>query len=61
MEKKVYKACQTLLDVCAKCKKDEKILIVTDPDSLFIAQALWDAAADYPNKSLITRPDRRPP
>lgn len=56
MEKKVYKACQTLLDVCAKCKKDEKILIVTDPDSLFIAQALWDAAADYPNKSLIMMP-----
>lgn len=56
MEKKIYKACETLLNVCAKCKKDEKILIVTDPDRLFIAQALWDAAADYPNKSLIMMP-----
>jgi leucyl aminopeptidase (aminopeptidase T) len=56
MEKKIYKACETLLNVCAKCKKDEKILIVTDPDSLYIAQALWDAAADYPNKSMIMMP-----
>lgn len=56
MEKKIYKACETLLNVCAKCQKDEKILIVTDPDSLFIAQALWDAAADYPNRSLIMMP-----
>ncbi len=53
MGKKIYKACQTLLEVCAKCKKDEKILIVTDPDSLHIAQALWDAAEQYPNKSMI--------
>lgn len=56
MERKIYKACQTLLSVCAKCKKDEKILIVTDPDSLHIAQALWDAAADYPNRSMIMMP-----
>ncbi len=56
MEKKIYKAMETLLNVCAKCKKDEKILIVTDPDRLFIAQALWDAAADYPNKSMIMMP-----
>jgi leucyl aminopeptidase (aminopeptidase T) len=56
MEKKIYPACTTLLDVCAKCKKDEKILIVTDSDSLIIAQALWDAAEDYPNKSLIMMP-----
>ena len=54
--KKIYKACQTLLDVCAQCKKDEKILIVTDPDALPIAQALWDAAEEYPNRSLIMMP-----
>ena len=29
---KIYKSMQTLLDVCAQCKKDEKILIITDPD-----------------------------
>jgi leucyl aminopeptidase (aminopeptidase T) len=56
MEKKIYPACITLLEVCAKCKKDEKILIVTDPDSLHIAQALWDAAWDYPNRSMIVMP-----
>ena len=56
MAKKIYKACQTLLDVCAQCKKDEKILIVTDPNSLHIAQALWDAAEDYPNRSMIMMP-----
>ena len=54
--KKIYKACQTLLDVCAQCKKDEKILIITDPDALPIAQALWDAAEEYPERSLIMMP-----
>ncbi len=56
MPKKIYKACQTLLDVCANCQKDEKILIVTDPDSYHIAQALWDAAEEYPNRSMIMMP-----
>jgi leucyl aminopeptidase (aminopeptidase T) len=46
----------TLLEVCAKCERDEKILIVTDPDSLHIAQALWDAAWDYPNRGMIVMP-----
>lgn len=55
-QKKIYQACKTLLNVCAQCKKDEKILIVTDPDSLYIAQALWDAAEEYPNRSLIMMP-----
>lgn len=53
---KIYKSMQTLLDVCAQCKKDEKILIITDPDALPIAQALWDAAEDYPERSMIMMP-----
>lgn len=53
---KIYKSMQTLLDVCGVCKKDEKILIVTDPDSRYIADALWDAAADYPERSMIMMP-----
>ena len=53
---KIYKSMQTLLDVCAQCKKDEKILIITDPDALPIAQALWDAAKDYPERSMIMMP-----
>ena len=56
MGKKIYKACETLLNVCAQCKKDEKILIITDPNSLHIAHALWDAAEDYPNRSMIMMP-----
>ncbi|MDR2392073.1 MAG: hypothetical protein LBE84_10410 [Planctomycetota bacterium] len=56
MGKKIYPACRTLLEVCAQCKKNEKILIVTDPDSLDIARALWDAARDYPNRSMIMMP-----
>lgn len=54
--KKIYEACKTLLEVCAKCEKHEKILIVTDPDAFHIAQALWDAAEEYPNRSLIMMP-----
>lgn len=56
MGKKNYQACKTLLEVCAQCKKDEKILIVTDPDSLHIAQELWNASEDYPNRSMIMMP-----
>jgi 2,5-dihydroxypyridine 5,6-dioxygenase len=52
-EKKIYKACQTLLTTCAKCKKDENILIVTDEDCFEIGMALWDAAEDYPNRTLV--------
>lgn len=56
MAKKINAACKTLLEVCAKCRKDENILIVTDPDSLHIAQELWNAAADYPNRTMVMMP-----
>jgi leucyl aminopeptidase (aminopeptidase T) len=55
-KKKIDQACRTLLEVCAECRKDEKILIITDPDALQIGQALWDAAEDYPNRSMIMLP-----
>ena len=51
-----YKACETLLKTCAQCKPEEKILIVTDPKSLPVAMALWEDAAEYPNKSLVMMP-----
>lgn len=51
-----YKACDILLNVCAKCQKEEKILIVTDPGSLEVAMALWEDAAEFPNKSLVMMP-----
>jgi len=51
-----YKACDILLNTCAKCRKDEKILIVTDPRSLPVASALWEDADGFPNKSLVMMP-----
>ena len=51
-----YKACEILLNTCARCQKEEKILIVTDPKSLPVAMALWEDAAEYPNKSLVMMP-----
>lgn len=45
-------ACNVLLTICSGCKKEEKILIVTDSQSFEIAQELWKAAEEFPNKSL---------
>lgn len=53
-----YQACEILLTTCSDCKQDEKILFVTDPTSAHIAQAMWEAARDYPFKSLIMMEDR---
>ncbi|MGE1062469.1 hypothetical protein NXG27_07570 [Megasphaera paucivorans] len=53
---KHYKACDTLIHDCAQCKENEKILIVTDPDSIKIAQAIWDAAEKFPNRSMVMMP-----
>jgi len=51
--KKIYKACETLLTTCSACKKDENILIVTDEDRFEIGMAIWEAAKDFPNRTLI--------
>ena len=56
--KKSYKSLETLLTVCSECRKDEKILIVTDPTSLEVALAMYNQAADYPNKSMIMMDER---
>jgi leucyl aminopeptidase (aminopeptidase T) len=47
------KAANVLLTTCSNCKKDEKILFVTDPDSFEVAKIMWDAATDFPNKTLV--------
>ena len=57
-KKKVYKACQTLLTTCAHCKKDENILIVTDEGCMEMGMALWNAADDYPNRTLVLMNNR---
>ena len=53
MEKKIYEACRRLLTTCANCQPDENILIVTDTDSLEIGMALWDAAEEFPKKTMV--------
>ena len=58
-EKKIYESCKRLLEVCANAQKDEKILIVTDEDCLEIGMAIWDAAEDYHNKSLVMMETRK--
>ena len=52
-EKKIYKACETLLTVCSNCQPEEEILIVTDYTRLDIGMAMWDAAERFPKRSLI--------
>lgn len=53
-----YKACNVLLTVCSDCKIDEKLLFVTDPTSYEVAQRMWEAAANFPNKSIIIMDER---
>lgn len=47
------KAAQVLLTTCSDCKKDEKILFVTDSTSLEVAMIMWEAAKSFPNRALI--------
>ncbi len=49
----INKAAKVLLTTCSDCKKDEKILFVTDLTSFEVAKIMWDAATDFPNRSLI--------
>ena len=58
-EKKVYEACRRLLTVCSHCREDENILIVTDEDCFDMGLAIWDAAEEFHNKSLILMETRK--
>ena len=51
-----HKASEILLGQVTHCQKEEKILFVTDPKSLPVAMALWEDAAEFPNKSLVMMP-----
>lgn len=53
---KTYQACETLLYKCANSQPHDKVLIVTDPDSLEVALALWNTAKVFPNRSLVMMP-----
>lgn len=52
-------ACRALLYTCGDCKKDEKLLIVTDESSLEIAQIFWNEASEFHNRSMIMMEDRK--
>ena len=47
------KAAQVLLTTCSDCKKDEKILFVTDSTSLEVAMIMWEASSEFPNRALV--------
>lgn len=49
----VYEGAKILLTTCSDSKKNEKLLFVTDPTSYEVARVVYDAAEDFPNKSLI--------
>lgn len=49
----VTAAAKVLLEICGECKKDEKILIITDPESVGTALPFFEAAKDYPNRNLL--------
>lgn len=51
-------AAEILLTNCSDCKKDEKILVVTDPSSYAVAKILWDALESYPNRSMVMMSER---
>ena len=53
-----YEACKVLLTTCSNSQKDEKIVFVTDPTSFEVAKAMWDAAEDYPLKSIVMMDER---
>jgi 2,5-dihydroxypyridine 5,6-dioxygenase len=53
-----YEACNVLLTTCSNSGKAENILFVTDDASFEVAGAMWEAAGDYPNKSIIRMSDR---
>ena len=55
---KVYKGCEILVNTCGVCKKEDKILIITDNTSMEIGMAMWAATEGYPNRSLILMDDR---
>jgi len=51
------KAAKILLETCGGCKLNEKIVVVTDESSFELAKIMWEAMADYPNKSIVLMND----
>ena len=53
-----HEGCHVLLTICSDCKLHEQLLIVTDPTSLPVAEAMWAAAERFPNKSIVMMDER---
>ncbi len=47
-----------LLLECGQCKPEDNIIIVTDTTTYDVGMALWEAAKDFPKKSIILMDDR---
>ena len=54
-----FSAPDVLLRVCADAKSHEKILFVTDDTSHEVAEIMWEASKDYPNRALVWMTDRK--
>ena len=55
---KKISAAEILLTTCSDSKKDENILIVTDPASYDVAKIMWDALESFPNRSMVMMSER---
>ncbi len=51
-------AAEILLTTCSDCKKEENILVVTDPSSYDVAKIMWEALDSYPNRSMVMMSER---
>lgn len=52
------KACRVLLTTCSACTREEHLVFVTDRASYDVAQAMWEAAKDFPNKTIVLMDER---
>ncbi len=50
---------EVLLHVCTNAQPHEKILFVTDDTSHEIAEIMWEAAKNYPNRAMVRMTDRK--
>lgn len=58
MDGSLEKGCRVLLKTCADVKKDEKILIITDDTSEYIAREFYKYAKEYADTTMVLMADR---
>ncbi|MEA4814118.1 MAG: aminopeptidase [Oscillospiraceae bacterium] len=51
------KGAKVLLTTCSDCKKEENILFLADQTGLKIAMVMWEAAEEFPNRSIVLMND----